>query len=91
MHALQRRSGPLRIIPDVFVITSLDVIIHYDKKLGQGGFTSVYEAHWRGTRVAVKVMERGVPASVSAGLNMYGFRLHGHRRQFKEKSTSGSD
>ena len=64
MHALQRRSGPLRIIPDVFVITSLDVIVHFDKKLGQGGFTTVYEAHWRGTKVAVKVMDRGVPASV---------------------------
>lgn len=64
MHALQRRSGPLRLAPDVSVITSLDVIIHYDRKLGEGGFTSVYEAHWKGTKVAVKVMGKGVPASV---------------------------
>lgn len=62
---MKRRSGPLRFVPDTFVITSLDVIVHYDKKLGEGGFTRVYEGLWGGTTVAVKVMERGVPASVS--------------------------
>ena len=66
MQALQRRSGPLLIVPDEFTITSLDVIIHYDKKLGEGGFASVYESDWKGIRVAVKELEKGVPSSVSA-------------------------
>lgn len=66
MHLMQRRSGPLRFVPDVFVITSLDVIIRYDKKLGEGGFTRVYEGLWGRSKVAVKVMERGVPPSVGS-------------------------
>ena len=61
---MQRRSGRLKMIPDEFVITSLDVIIHYDRKLGAGGFAEVFEADWRGTRVAVKILERGLPPSV---------------------------
>lgn len=65
---MQRRSGPLRFVPDVFVITSLDVIIRYDKKLGEGGFTRVYEGLWGRSKVAVKVMERGVPPSVSSNI-----------------------
>lgn len=65
---MQRRSGRVKMLPDEFVITSLDVIIHHDRKLGAGGFAEVFEADWRGTRVAVKVLEKGLPASVcSAG------------------------
>lgn len=55
----------MKAIPDEFVITSLDVIIRHNLKLGEGGFAVVYEGDWKGTRVAVKVLERGVPASVS--------------------------
>lgn len=64
MYAMQRRSGPTRILPDEFVITSLDVIIKHDKRLGEGGFATVYEGDWKGTKVAVKVLERGVPYTV---------------------------
>jgi hypothetical protein len=65
MSAMQRRSGGLECVPDVFVITSLDVVIHRDKKLGQGGFGQVYQGEWQGTRVAVKILERNVPPFVS--------------------------
>ncbi|GJE97456.1 kinase-like protein [Phanerochaete sordida] len=83
MHALQRRSGPLRIKSDDFVITSLDVIIDYDKKLGQGGFASVYEAHWTGIKVAVKVMDRGVPASaLEREVDVWKRLRHPHILQF---------
>lgn len=61
---MQRRSGRLKIVPDQFTITSLDIIIHEDRKLGAGGFAEVYEADWRGTQVAVKILEKGLPASV---------------------------
>jgi hypothetical protein len=65
MHALQRRSGPLKSIPDEFVITSLDVVVHHDKKLGEGGYGEVFQGDWHGTTVAVKVLEKGVPPFVS--------------------------
>ncbi|PSS36757.1 hypothetical protein PHLCEN_2v1388 [Hermanssonia centrifuga] len=63
LHAIQRRSGPMKITPDAFVITSLDIVIHDDRKLGEGGFASVFEGDWRGTKVAVKLLERGIPSS----------------------------
>lgn len=65
LRAMQRRSGISEPSPDDFVITSLDVIIHRHKKLGQGGFASVFEADWKGAKVAVKELEREVPPSVS--------------------------
>ena len=48
------------------MITSLDVVVHYDRVLGEGGFTTVYEGLWKGTKVAVKVMnlDKGVTSSV---------------------------
>lgn len=64
LHAMQRRSGRLKTIPDEFVITSFDVIIYLERKLGAGGFAEVFEADWRGTRVAVKILEKGLPPSV---------------------------
>ncbi len=56
----------MKITPDAFVITSLDIIIHDDRKLGEGGFASVFEGDWRGTKVAVKLLERGIPSSVGS-------------------------
>lgn len=71
LHAMQRRSAPLKNTPDDFIITSLDVLIHYDDgKLGQGGFASVYEGNWKGVRVAVKVLDVDVSASVGRALSL---------------------
>jgi hypothetical protein len=64
MHAMQRRSGGMKCTPDLFVITSLDVVIHHDKKLGEGGFGHVYQGDWQGTTVAVKVLDRSTPSFV---------------------------
>jgi serine/threonine protein kinase len=64
MRAMQRRSGAMKVIPDEFVITSLDIIIHHDKKLGEGGFGKVFQAEWHGITVAVKVLEKGTPPLV---------------------------
>lgn len=63
---MQRRSGDLKLIPDSFDITSLDMIIFRHKKLGEGGCGMVYEADWRGAKVAVKVfkMEKGTHPDV---------------------------
>lgn len=61
---MQRRSGNLKIVPDQSVITSLDLIIHDERKLGEGGFARVCEADWRGTKVAVKLMDSGTPSFV---------------------------
>lgn len=46
------------------MITSLDVIIHEDMKLGSGGYSKVFVGNWLGTKVAVKVLEKGLPHSV---------------------------
>ena len=66
LQALERRSTRSHRLPDEFVITSLDILVHHHLKLGQGGFAKVYEADWKGTRVAVKELERGIPVSVSS-------------------------
>lgn len=62
--ALERRSGRKAIIPDKFTITSLDVVVHYDKLKGRGGFARVYEGTYRGKRVAIKQLEMRFPPSV---------------------------
>jgi hypothetical protein len=65
IHAMQRRSGGLSSVPDVFAITHLDVIIHRIKRLGNGGYAQVFEGEWQGSPVAVKVLDSKVPQSVS--------------------------
>ena len=64
MHAMQRRSGTSRLVPDDFVITSLDVIIRHDIKLGEGGFGEVFCGEWQGVTVAVKVFDKRLPHHV---------------------------
>ena len=66
IRALQRRSGHMSLIPDDFVITSLDVIIHKHEKLGEGRFAQVFRGDWQGATVAVKVFEKGIPQPVRA-------------------------
>ncbi|KAJ3527660.1 hypothetical protein NM688_g8100 [Phlebia brevispora] len=83
MGVLQRRSGPMKVIPDAFVITSFDIIVHHDKKLGEGGFATVYEADWKGTKVAVKELERGVPpAVIQQEIDVWKRLHHPHILQF---------
>jgi hypothetical protein len=55
----------MKSVPDDFVITSLDVIVHYETKLGEGGYGSVFAGDWHGTTVAVKILVKGVPVDVS--------------------------
>lgn len=57
-------SEPGKAVPDEHTITSLEVIVHHHKKLGDGGFASVFEADWSGSKVAVKELIKGVPPSV---------------------------
>lgn len=64
LQDLERRSRNVKTLPDRFVITSLDVIIHEDLKLGSGGYSQVYMGSWHGTKVAVKVLEKGLSHSV---------------------------
>lgn len=64
LHAMQRRSGTVSAMPDEFDITYLDVIIYQELKLGAGGFAEVFQADWKGTQVAVKILASGVPPSV---------------------------
>jgi predicted unusual protein kinase regulating ubiquinone biosynthesis (AarF/ABC1/UbiB family) len=63
---LETRTGKQRSPSDFFSITSLDVIIHQEDKLGSGGYGQVYVGDWHGAKVAVKVLERGLPSNVSA-------------------------
>lgn len=64
LHAIQRRSTLAQPSVDKFAITSLDVVIYREKKLGAGGFGEVFEGDWRGKRVAVKVLVNGLPSEV---------------------------
>ena len=52
-------------VPEEFVITSLEIVVHEHLKLGDGGFADVFEAEWNKTVVAVKLFPRGVPRTVS--------------------------
>ena len=72
MHTMQRRSGPATLTLSEFVITSLDVIIKYEKKLGEGGFAKVFEGDWKGTKVAVKTLVAGLGSSVRLYQSMFG-------------------
>ena len=80
------------------MITSFDVIIFYDKKLGEGGFAKVYEADWQGTRVAVKKLDENVDPAVrpsvlfSAGSVLIPSRLldYSTRNRRLEKTSSSS-
>ncbi len=69
MVAIERRSGPIPVAPkpkpdsDLNMIHSLEVLIS-EKKLGSGGYGDVFEANWKGTLVAVKVLAEGVSESV---------------------------
>jgi predicted Ser/Thr protein kinase len=58
------RSGSFKAVPEVFAIKPLDVVIHYDRMLGEGRFGQVYEAKWQGITVAVKLFNRSVLRSV---------------------------
>ena len=60
----QERLGELQ-VPDEFVITSLEIVVHRHIKLGSGGFAEVYEADWNKAKVAVKIFPKGVVPGVS--------------------------
>jgi len=60
LHAMQRKSGKMRHTPNELMVTSLDVVVHHDRKLGSGGFAEVYECTWKGIRAAVKVLDKGI-------------------------------
>lgn len=61
---MRRRTGDLRILIDKFAISSYEVTIHYEKKLGAGGFARVYHGTYNDKSVAVKVLTEGTPWSV---------------------------
>ena len=63
---MRRRTGEVIIDTDDYAVSSFEVSIHTNEKLGAGGFASVYRGTYRdGTDVAVKVLVEGAPASVS--------------------------
>lgn len=49
---------------DKYALSSLEVTIHYEKKLGAGGFAKVYRGTLNDKAVAVKVLTEGTPWAV---------------------------
>ncbi|KAJ3551589.1 hypothetical protein NM688_g4615 [Phlebia brevispora] len=82
MHELQRRSGPMGTIPDEFTITSLDIIILYDRIVGTGGYARVYQGDWKGELVAVKVMEQTSQLVLQKEVNVWKRLRHPRILQF---------
>lgn len=72
LDALRRRTTEM--VPDVddFTLSSYEVTIRYNEKLGAGGFAKVYRGTYRdGQTVAVKVLSDGAPAcNVSLALQV---------------------
>lgn len=58
------RSELSETIPNELRMTPLDLLRYNNRKLGAGGFASVFEGDWIGTKVAVKVMRRNISQSV---------------------------
>ena len=46
---------------DAFSLTDFDVVYH-DRKLGKGGYGTVYEGNWHGMKVAIKQIVNFHPA-----------------------------
>ena len=74
LDAMRRRTGDLRIMVDKYAISSLEVTIHYEKKLGAGGFAKVYRGTHNDKAVAVKVLTEGTPWAVRC--DYYPLKIH---------------
>lgn len=71
---MRRRGGellPLRV--DDYVITSYEITIHQDQKLGFkfGGVTKVYMGTYKDKAVAVKFLPEGTPWSARTTRTVY--------------------
>lgn len=64
LHAMQQISGPLRYSNEEHLVTSLEIIVDRNRKLGSGGYADVFEGDWYGTRVAVKILHQDLPESL---------------------------
>ncbi|GJE85576.1 kinase-like domain-containing protein [Phanerochaete sordida] len=64
MQETERRSRNIPTLPDQYVITSLECVWFRDKRLGTGGYASVYLGTYYGTTVAVKVLNKGISHQV---------------------------
>ncbi|EKM57815.1 uncharacterized protein PHACADRAFT_116167 [Phanerochaete carnosa HHB-10118-sp] len=61
MQETERRSRNIPTLPDQYVITSLECVWFPDKRIGSGGYASVYLGTYHGATVAVKVLRKGTP------------------------------
>ena len=59
---MQTLKTGVRAPEDAFTMTEFDVVIYRDRELGRGGFGSVFEGSWNGTKVAIKKFRNIHPA-----------------------------
>lgn len=66
LDALRRRTTEAIPLVDEFILSSYEVSIRFDERLGVGGFAKVYRGTYHdGQMVAVKVLINGAPSPVS--------------------------
>ena len=56
---------------DAFSLTDFDVVVYHDRELGKGGYGTVFEGNWHGTKVAIKRIRNFHPA-VSKTVDSFG-------------------
>jgi hypothetical protein len=64
MQAMLRSPHCRPAVSDVFELSSLDVVIHYNKKLGEGRFGKLFRGDWQGTAVVVRILDNVTSQSV---------------------------